>query len=82
MNYKIARGYLSSNERQYLYELAKEAATIINVGIEYGASIFAFVEGSKQHTKIIAIDLIGNDKFGRHQPAGETGPARHLLRFY
>lgn len=63
MNYKKARGYLSPDERQLLFDLAKEATTILNVGVEYGASIHALVEGSKPHTKIIAIDLIGADKF-------------------
>ena len=63
MNYKKARGYLKPDERQLLFDLAKEAETIIDVGVEYGASIFALVEGSKPHTKIIAIDLIGADKF-------------------
>ena len=63
MNYKKARGYLSQDEREYLFGIAKEASTIINVGIEYGASIHCFVEGSEPNTKIIAIDLIGADKF-------------------
>lgn len=62
MNYKIARGYLSDVEREYLFEIAKESNIIINVGIEYGASIHCFREGNPD-AQIIAIDIIGDDKF-------------------
>lgn len=62
MSYLKARGYLKPDERELLYNLASEASTVINVGVEYGASVHALVEGSKMHTKIIAIDLIGADK--------------------
>lgn len=63
MNYKKARGYLSPNERQFLFEMAQNSETIINVGVEYGASIFCFAEGSNSQTKIIAMDLVGAEKF-------------------
>jgi len=62
MNYKTAKGWLTDSEREYLHKLAQESATIINVGIEYGASIHCFAEGNL-HAKIVAIDLIGNEKF-------------------
>ena len=63
MNYKKARGYLSQSERQFLFEIASKSKTIINVGVEYGASIACFASGSVPGTKIVAIDLIGSDKF-------------------
>lgn len=62
MNYKTTRGYLTDKERQYLFDIAKESDTIINVGIEYGASVHCFRQGNPNVT-IIAIDLIGNQKF-------------------
>ena len=62
MNYKSAHGYLSELEREYLYNIACKSDLIINIGIEYGASIHCFREGNP-HANIIAIDLIGNDKF-------------------
>jgi hypothetical protein len=62
MSYKTARGYLSDVEREYLFEIAKESNIIINVGVEYGASIHCFREGNPD-AQIIAIDIISNDKF-------------------
>lgn len=62
MNYKTAKGWLTESERDYLYKLAKKSTTIINVGIEYGASIHCFAEGNPT-ANIVAIDLIGNQKF-------------------
>lgn len=62
MNYKKARGYLSPDEREYLFTMAKESNLILNIGVEYGASIHCFRDGNPNAT-IIAIDLIGNEKF-------------------
>lgn len=62
-NYLKAKGYLSQGEREYLHAIAKESDIIINVGIEYGASVKCFAAGSKPKTKIIALDLIGAEKF-------------------
>lgn len=62
MNYKTARGWLTEKERDYLHSLAKNSATIINVGIEYGASIHCLAEGNPT-ANIVAIDLIGKQKF-------------------
>ena len=45
MTYQKTRGYLSPDERQLLFEMAKEATTIINVGVEYGSSVVCFAEG-------------------------------------
>lgn len=62
MNYKKARGYLSEKEREYLFDIAKESRAIINVGVQYGASVHCFKEGNPNAT-IIAIDLDGNKDF-------------------
>ena len=59
MNYLEAKGWLSKDERQYLRNIAIGYATILNVGIEYGASLHCFNSSNK---KIVAIDLIGASK--------------------
>ena len=59
VNYQEAKGWLSKNEREYLRNVAIGYATILNVGIEYGASLHCFNSSNK---KIVAIDLIGASK--------------------
>lgn len=59
VNYQEAKGWLSKDERQYLRNVAIGYATILNVGIEYGASLHCFNSNNK---KIVAIDLIGASK--------------------
>lgn len=56
INYLEARGYLKPDERQLLYDLAKEAATIINVGTEFGSSLHCIRQGNPR-ANIIAVDL-------------------------
>lgn len=55
-DYKTARGYLKPTERKYLYNIARTANTIINIGVEYGCSLYCFHQGNLQ-ADIIAIDL-------------------------
>jgi len=54
-----AQGYLAQSERWHLYNTANSLqpnATIVNIGVEYGASTFALLQGNR--TAIIyAVDL-------------------------
>lgn len=59
MSYLDAKGWLSKYEREYLRNIAIGYVTILNVGIEYGASLHCFNSGDK---KIVAIDLVGASK--------------------
>lgn len=59
VNYQEAKGWLSKNEREYLHNVAIDFDAILNVGVEYGASLHCFNSGNK---KIVAIDLIGAAK--------------------
>lgn len=60
MSYLDSKGWLTRDERQFLYEtagaLGGKGATLINVGVEYGASVHCMLEGSPQST-VIAIDV-------------------------
>lgn len=71
MNYKTAKGWLSENERQFLFDIAKKSATIINVGIEYGASLHCLRQGNAS-ANIVAIDLIGSEKLEGISDLGYT----------
>ena len=69
MNYKTARGWLTELERDRLVNLTREYASspiplIVNIGIEYGASVVCFREGSS-NANIFAIDIdISNKESG------------------
>lgn len=60
--YAEARGWLTADEREALFAIASAGNVILNVGIEYGASLHCFKDGNP-NCYIIAIDLIGDDKF-------------------
>ena len=62
MSYKDARGILSAPERELLYAYASKGDVILNVGIEYGASLHCFQEGNKT-CRIIGIDILGDAVF-------------------
>ncbi len=54
-----ARGYLKIEERQKLFELARDVpddGVILNIGIEYGASMICLRAGNKT-AQLIGIDL-------------------------
>lgn len=59
MSYKDARGWLTEAERDALYTYALRIGMeplIVNVGVEYGASVVCFREASKLGT-IVAVDI-------------------------
>lgn len=57
MSYKDAKGWLTAAEREFLYYSAgRSPATLLNVGIEYGASLVCLQEGTS-HLSIVAIDV-------------------------
>lgn len=62
MSYKEAKGWLTPDEREALFAAASMGNVILNVGIEYGASLHCLKEGNP-NCYIIAIDLIGDEKF-------------------
>jgi len=61
-NYKTAKGWLTPAEREALFAAARMGNVILNVGIEYGASLHCLKAGNP-NAYIIAIDLIGDEKF-------------------
>lgn len=60
-NYMKARGWLTDKERMALRDAARfipEYSTIVNIGVEYGASVICLVAGRRNKTvKIVAIDI-------------------------
>jgi hypothetical protein len=60
--YRTAKGWLTLDEREALFAAAGFGNVILNVGIEYGASIHCLKAGNP-NAYIIAIDLIGDEKF-------------------
>lgn len=63
-NYLKAKGWLTKSEREFLKNQASMLspdADIINVGIEYGASLHCLRAGNSSAT-IHAFDLIGDEK--------------------
>jgi len=60
--YKTAKGWLTAPEREALFAAAYGGNNILNIGIEYGASLHCFQEGNP-NAKIVAVDLIGDEKF-------------------
>jgi hypothetical protein len=64
VDYRSAKGWLSPAERALLYKIAANVGPmryLINVGIEYGASLVCLRQGNMTST-ITAIDLIGDAK--------------------
>lgn len=57
-SYKNARGWLTEAERDHLVALAQRynGGTIINIGVEYGASLACLRHGAP-HAEIIGIDI-------------------------
>jgi len=60
-NYKDAKGWLRADEREELVRLARdigenESAVIVNIGVEYGASIACFRAGNSV-AHVIGIDI-------------------------
>ena len=60
--YKDAKGVLSAKEREFLHSVASQGDVILNVGVEFGASVHCFQEGNPK-CRIIAIDIIGGEQF-------------------
>lgn len=59
ISYKTAKGWLRKEEREFLYTLAQSLPVrpiIVNIGIEFGASIVCFVDGHKD-ARVIGIDI-------------------------
>ena len=64
-NYLEAKGWLTELEREtlkYLAESAPKTHPIVNIGIEYGASVHCLRAGNRSGV-IFAVDIIGDDKF-------------------
>lgn len=59
ISYKTAKGWLTPNEREFLYEMARQVppnGVICNIGVEYGASVVCLAQGNPTAT-IAAIDV-------------------------
>ena len=56
MNYQTAQGWLRTEEREFLFAMAKKATTILNIGVEYGASIVCLAEENPD-AQILAVDI-------------------------
>lgn len=58
--WKTAKGWLTDNERQLLHDIAgkieKPFPSILNIGVEYGASMICFLQG-KDDVSLFGIDL-------------------------
>lgn len=63
-----AKGWLTEDERKFLFRSAQEkgkGCNIVNIGIEYGASVVCFAEGAHQDCMIYAFDIdLSNWKLG------------------
>lgn len=63
INYMTAKGFLKDSERTLLFELARrvpKAGLILNIGIEYGASLACLMAGvlyAGAGVKVIGIDI-------------------------
>lgn len=58
-NYLTAKGWLSGQEREWLFYLASRTpdnATILNIGVEYGASLVCLAAGNPK-AKIYGVDI-------------------------
>lgn len=58
--WKTARGWLTDKERQLLFDIAakieKPFPSILNIGVEYGASLICFLQG-KDDVSVFGIDI-------------------------
>lgn len=64
LDYLTAPGWLSEDERHWLYKLAQDVVSggwIVNIGIEYGASLVCLSQGCPT-ARLVGIDLIGDTK--------------------
>ena len=55
-----AKGWLTEEERRYLYWVARDigiAGTVYNIGIEHGASVVCLAEGAHDLVNIVALDI-------------------------
>ena len=55
-----AKGWLSEAERKYLYQSALDGGkgcNIVNIGVEYGASVVCLAEGAHENCMIYAFDI-------------------------
>ncbi len=63
-SYLEAKGWLSRGERELLRDLAGGVpgdGTIINIGVEYGASLHCLRAGNKE-ARIVGVDIIGDER--------------------
>lgn len=87
MDYKTAKGWLRDEERDWLFAVAKQANTILNVGVEMGASVVALHEGDgTAYLEAIDIDLSNIDPVLRSTYEGEgvrfIEDNSHTFNFY
>ena len=71
VDYRTAKGWLTPHERALLHGQAHGVAAnglMVNIGIEYGASLVCLRQGNKNAT-ILAIDVIGDSKIDTTIPA-------------
>lgn len=55
----VAKGWLATEEREFLFNSVNgltEKDHVMNIGVEYGASVVCFAEGNKKIT-IVAVDI-------------------------
>lgn len=72
-DYLLATGWLTPAERNTLHDLARDTeGTIVNIGIEYGASLHCLRAGNPV-ARIVGIDTIGDDKL-------EGNPMAEIIR--
>lgn len=67
MEYTEAKGWLTAGERTWLFSLASYVADtgwIINIGIEYGASLVCLRSGAPR-ANLVGIDLLGDSKLAQ-----------------
>ena len=75
MRYLKAQGWLTESERRFLYHMGlacPQDGIILNVGVEYGASVHC-LRGGNRKAAIIAVDIIGDEKF-----VGNNGVAQFI----
>lgn len=63
-----AKGWLTEAERTFLFKSAQDmgkGCNIVNIGVEYGASVVCFAEGAQKDCMIYAFDIdLSNWKLG------------------
>lgn len=84
MNYREARGWLTPAEREALYSYARRVPVngkIVNIGVEYGASVVCLYEGRQSsETEVFALDIDLSKYAGRtpHNVAIVEGNSRNF----